>query len=151
LHNANDPAAEQNPVRNGNRWRVAAVDTKTNRLAAERLDDGARVVFGGDYLREHINHGYAVTVHSAQGATADTTHAVLDETATRALFYVAMTRGRDSNTAYLYQHTSEHECPTNHHQQRMLCNAEAACGQASCSVQSSPTMSSRSPHTTSQR
>jgi ATP-dependent exoDNAse (exonuclease V) alpha subunit len=76
-------------IRNGNRWRVAAVDTESNRLAAERLGDGARVVFDGTYLREHVTLGYAVTVHSAQGTTADTTHAVLGESATRTMFYVS--------------------------------------------------------------
>jgi ATP-dependent exoDNAse (exonuclease V) beta subunit len=45
-------------------------------------------------------------VHSAQGVTADTTHAVLGENTTRAMLYVAMTRGRESNTAYLYQRTA---------------------------------------------
>ena len=50
-----------------------------------------------------------VTVHSAQGVTADTTHAVLSENATRALSYVAMTRGRDTNTAYLYERPTEQE------------------------------------------
>ena len=81
-------------MRNGNRWRVAGIDPATNRIAAERLDDGARVVFDGDYLREHVTLGYAVTVHSAQGVTADTTHAVLGENTTRSMLYVAMTRGR---------------------------------------------------------
>lgn len=42
-------------------------------------------------------------MHSAQGVTADTTHAVLGENTTRALFYVAMTRCRDANTAYLHE------------------------------------------------
>ena len=54
-------------------------------------------------------YGYAVTVHAAQGVTADTTHAVLSENATRALAYVAMTRGRDTNTAYLYERATEPE------------------------------------------
>ena len=85
----------------------------TNRIAAERLDDGARAVFEGDYLREHVSLGYAVTVHSAQGVTADTTHAVLGENTTRALLYVAMTRGRHTNTAYLYQRiTGDNSCKT---------------------------------------
>jgi hypothetical protein len=35
---------------------------------------GARVLFEGEYLRERVTHGYALTVHSAQGVTADTTH-----------------------------------------------------------------------------
>ena len=93
LRNISDPAAEQNPVRNGNRWRVTGIDTQAQRVAAERLDDDARVVFGGDYLREHITYGYAVTVHSSQGVTADTTHAVLAETITRAMLYVALNSG----------------------------------------------------------
>ena len=57
-------------------------------------------------------HGYAVTVHSAQGVTADTTHAVLGETTSRAMLYVALTRGRDTNSAYLYERMAgegEHE------------------------------------------
>ena len=98
-------AGQLDSVRNGNRWRVAAIDPAGNRVAAERLDDGARTVFENEYLREHVSLGYAVTVHSAQGATADTTHAVLGENTTRSLLYVAMTRGRHTNTAYLYERT----------------------------------------------
>jgi hypothetical protein len=90
-------------VRNGNRWRVAAIDPDTNRLAAERLTDKARAVFDNDYLKEHITLGYAATVHSAQGVTADSAYAILGEGASRAMAYVAMTRGRHNNEAYLYQ------------------------------------------------
>jgi hypothetical protein len=89
-------------VRNGNRWRIVAVDGNMNRIAAERLTDNARVVFDNEYLREHITLGYAVTVHTAQGVTTDTAHALFAETATRAMAYVAMSRGRDTNQAYLY-------------------------------------------------
>ena len=95
------------PVRNGNRWRVAAVDADRNRIAARRLGDGARATFDGDYVREHITHGYAVTVHTAQGVTADTSHVVLGENTTRAALYVAMTRGREANNAYLYERPTE--------------------------------------------
>jgi hypothetical protein len=96
-----EPATD--PVRNGNRWRVYAIDVERNRIAARRFEDGARAVFVGDYLSEHITYGYAVTVHSAQGVTADTTHALIGENTTRALLYVALTRGRECNTCYLYQ------------------------------------------------
>jgi hypothetical protein len=96
--------------RNGNRWRVVGLDAQGNWPGAERLDDGARVIFTGEYLREHVSLGYAVTVRSAQGVTADTSHAVLGETASRALLYVAMTRGRHTNTVHLYQRaTRDHE------------------------------------------
>jgi hypothetical protein len=96
-------------VRNGNRWRVVAVDPPNTRLAAQRLGDGAYATLEGEYLCDHVTLGYAATVHSAQGATADTTHAVLGDTTTRNLLYVAMTRGRDTNTAYLYERPTEHE------------------------------------------
>lgn len=109
LRNPDDPAAEQSPVRNGQRWQVTAINAENNRHAARRLEDNTLGVFFNDYVRDHITYGYTVTVHCAQGVTADTTHAVLSETATRALSYVAMTRGRHTNTAYFYQRTREHE------------------------------------------
>lgn len=102
VHDATDINKTADPVRNGQRWTVFAVDPTGDRIAARRLDDGARAVFSGDYLHEHVTHGYAVTVHSAQGATADTTHAVLAETTSRNLLYVAMTRGREANYVYLH-------------------------------------------------
>ena len=103
LRSPNSGTGQPDSVRNGNRWRVAAIDPAGNRVAAERLGDGARAVFENEYLCEHVSLGYAVTVHSAQGVTADTTHAVLGENTTRSLLYVAMTRGRQSNTAHLYE------------------------------------------------
>jgi conjugative relaxase-like TrwC/TraI family protein len=109
LRSPNGLGGHLDSVRNGNRWRAAAVDSARNRLAAERVGDGARTVFENEYLREHVSLGYAVTVHTAQGVTADTTHAVLGENTTRSLLYVAMTRGRHTNTAHLYQRTTEHE------------------------------------------
>jgi hypothetical protein len=93
------------PVRNGQRWQVIAVDDTAEhpRIAARRHGDQAWAVFSGDYLREHVQLGHAVTVHTAQGVTAERTHAVLADTASRNLAYVALTRGRASNHAYLYQ------------------------------------------------
>ncbi|ORB12014.1 MobF family relaxase [Mycolicibacterium monacense] len=107
VHDARDvkQTLPEAPVRNGQRWQVLRVDdtAEAPRLAARRLGDRALAVFEGDYLSEHVQLGHAVTVHSAQGVTADTTHAVLADTASRNLAYVAMTRGRNTNTAYLYE------------------------------------------------
>ncbi len=98
-----DPVAGA-PVRNGQRWKVTRIDTEVNRLLAVRIGDQARAVFSDDYLRQHVHHGYAITVHAAQGATAEHCHALLSpDTGHRANAYVAMTRGRATNTVYLYQ------------------------------------------------
>jgi 3D (Asp-Asp-Asp) domain-containing protein len=89
-------------VRNGNRWRVIAVDPDVNRVAAERLTDHVRATFERDYLKENVTLGYAVTVHSAQGVTTDTAHAIIADSSSRPMAYVAMTRGRQTNQAYIY-------------------------------------------------
>ncbi|AKK30467.1 MobF family relaxase [Mycobacterium sp. EPa45] len=118
LH-ATERTQHADPVRNGNRWRVYAIDPDNQRIAARRVSDGARTVFTGDYLREHVTHGYAITVHSAQGATTDTTYAVLSENTTRALLYVAMSRGRQTNTVYLTEQLGGDK-QLDHHSQPQL-------------------------------
>jgi Ti-type conjugative transfer relaxase TraA len=47
-----------------------------------------------------IDHGYATTIHKAQGATVDRAHVLASETMDRHLSYVAMTRHRESATLY---------------------------------------------------
>lgn len=109
---ATDSTKVAEPVRNGHRWRVYKIDPATNRIAARRITDGARAMFTGDYLAEHVHYGYAVTVHASQGATtgdsltAGTAHAILSESATRNLAYVALTRGRDANHVYTYENVA---------------------------------------------
>ncbi|TXI56466.1 MobF family relaxase [Mycolicibacterium mageritense] len=109
-------------VRNGNRWTVVGIDTERELLHAVRGGtdteaDRARATFTRDYAEEHITLGYATTVHSAQGVTADTCHSLIGSSATRTLAYVAMTRGRHTNDAYLYEKfrgelDHEHTSPT---------------------------------------
>jgi hypothetical protein len=106
VHSASRDASRLDQVRNGNRWRVAALDVESNRVAVERLSDGARAVFDSDYLDQHVTLGYATTVHSAQGVTADSCYSILGEGASRAMAYVAVTRGREKNEAFLYQRLS---------------------------------------------
>ena len=102
-------AADQ--VRNGNRWTVVGIDTERDVLHAIRggndlKGDRARATFSREYAQDHISLGYATTVHSAQGVTADTCHSLMGTTTTRTLAYVAMTRGRETNKAYLYERFS---------------------------------------------
>ncbi|PKV99594.1 conjugative relaxase-like TrwC/TraI family protein [Amycolatopsis echigonensis] len=65
----------------------------------ERL--GPRVTLPADYVGEHLALGYASTVHSAQGLTVDTSHAVVTESTRLEALYVGMTRGRFGNTAHV--------------------------------------------------
>jgi ATP-dependent exoDNAse (exonuclease V) alpha subunit len=54
-----------------------------------------------DYVAEHVDLGYAVTAHRAQGITTDTSHVLVDPSTTRENLYVAMTRGRQANLVYV--------------------------------------------------
>jgi conjugative relaxase-like TrwC/TraI family protein len=89
-------------VKNGDRWRVTDVSPDGS-VVAERLGMkiGASVVLPAEYVAEHVDLGYAVTAHRAQGMTVDTAHVVVTGSTTRENFYVAMTRGRQSNRAYV--------------------------------------------------
>ncbi len=72
-------------------------------------DDGTIVLRGhgrdrvipADYVRESVELAYATTVHGAQGDTVAHAHFALTETTGAAAAYVAMTRGRETNTAHL--------------------------------------------------
>ena len=96
-------------VRNGNRWQVLSVDATAGRINAERLTDRARVVFADNYVRDHVTWGYATTLHAAQGITIGNymtpgaCFTVLSDSASRAMAYVGMTRGKDENHAFIYQ------------------------------------------------
>jgi hypothetical protein len=53
------------------------------------------------YLRDHAQLAYAVTFHAAEGRTVDSGIAVLTGDEDRQAVNVALTRGRDSNEAYV--------------------------------------------------
>ena len=78
-------------VKNGTLGTLAAASPE--RLAV-RLDDGRSVAFDlKDY--SHLDHGYAATVHKAQGVTVDRAHVLATPGMDRHAPYVAMSRHRD--------------------------------------------------------
>ncbi|MFP5322362.1 MAG: MobF family relaxase [Acidimicrobiia bacterium] len=82
--------------------RGTVTDIDLKRQAATIRFDGAEadVVLGGQQLdHEHLDHGYAVTVHRAQGATVDRAHVYVDGGG-RELAYVAMSRARETTTVH---------------------------------------------------
>ncbi len=52
-------------------------------------------------MKEHVHRADVVTVHAAQGATSENAHALLDSSWTREQAYVALTRGRATNTLHV--------------------------------------------------
>ncbi|GAA3871226.1 hypothetical protein GCM10022381_12920 [Leifsonia kafniensis] len=89
-------------VRNGHSWRVTGVrgdGSLTVRRPGTRW--GGSLDLPADYVAEHVGLGYAVTTHRAQGLTVDTAHSLIEPSTTRENLYVALTRGRESNIAYV--------------------------------------------------
>ncbi|CCH74922.1 hypothetical protein BN11_4970007 [Nostocoides australiense Ben110] len=116
-------------VRNGDIWTIAAVgDDGTITIARDYgtgtvvRDDGTirtrrrghrfggSIVLPASYVAEHVDLGYAVTACRAQGITTDTAHVLVEPTSTRETFYVAMTRGRHANHAYLVDARGQFLC-----------------------------------------
>jgi conjugative relaxase-like TrwC/TraI family protein len=89
-------------VKNGDRWRVADIRLDGSMLV-DRLDPRRRgkTVLPPEYVGEYVDLGYAVTAHRAQGITVDTSHVVVTPSTTRENLYVSMSRGRESNIAYV--------------------------------------------------
>ena len=54
-----------------------------------------------DYLQRSAELAYAGNVYVAQGRTVDTAHVFVDASLSRESLYVAMTRGREANTAHV--------------------------------------------------
>ena len=63
------------------------------------------------YVEEHVQLGYAATIHRAQGVTVDTTHAIMDGTTSREGAYVALTRGKSSNNGWIVTETDGQSVP----------------------------------------
>jgi hypothetical protein len=99
-------------VRNGQRWQITDVrddGSITIRKPGRRF--GA-IVLPADYVAEHVDLGYALTAHRAQGVTTDTAHVLVEPTTTRENFYVGMTRGREANRAYvILDRPDDHAAP----------------------------------------
>jgi len=88
-------------VKNGDTWTV--IDRHDDAaLTIRREGGGPAVVLPAAYVAEDVELGYATTAFRAQGATVDTAHAVISgPSMTREVLYVAMTRARESNRAYV--------------------------------------------------
>ncbi|OYX71914.1 MAG: Ti-type conjugative transfer relaxase TraA [Rhizobiales bacterium 24-66-13] len=94
-------------VKNGMLGSVTSTSDKRGRtLLTVHLDNGREVVFGEDTYR-NVDHGYAATIHKAQGATVDRTFVLGTGMMDQHLTYVAMSRHRDRADLYAAQEDFE--------------------------------------------
>jgi Ti-type conjugative transfer relaxase TraA len=78
-------------IKNGT---LATVERVTSSHMDIRLDDGRQVGFDfKDY--SHLDHGYAATIHKAQGVTVDRVHVLATPGLDRHAAYVALSRHRE--------------------------------------------------------
>lgn len=103
-------------VRNGTRWTVTATHPDGGLTLTTGHGHGgegdASVRLPAAYVREHVELGYAATIHRAQGVTITHSHVIAAPGLTREALYVAMTRGTARNHAYLPTDGADPDCET---------------------------------------
>ena len=87
-------------VKNGDRWTVLKVN-RGGDLTVRHHRNGRTVRLPVNYVQESVELGYATTVHTAQGVTADTMHGLVTGEESRQQLYTMLTRGRIANHLYL--------------------------------------------------
>ena len=87
-------------VKNGDRWTITRIGRRGD-LTVRHNRSQRSVRLPIDYVHTSTGLGYASTIHSAQGVTADTMHGLLTGQESRQQLYTMLTRGRHANHLYL--------------------------------------------------
>jgi conjugative relaxase-like TrwC/TraI family protein len=87
-------------VKNGDRWTITRIGRRGD-LTVRHNRSQLTVRLPIDYVRTSTGLGYATTIHSAQGVSADTMHGLLSGQESRQQLYTMLTRGRAANHLYL--------------------------------------------------
>jgi conjugative relaxase-like TrwC/TraI family protein len=87
-------------IANGTRLTLTGINPDGSAVARNETTGGV-LTLDPEYLASSTELGYATTAHRSQGVTVDSAHAVAKAGLSRELFYVAMTRGRQANHAYV--------------------------------------------------
>ena len=88
-------------VKNGDQWTVTAAHQDGSLTVHRTNKAGTATRLPAEYVREHVELGYATTAHRAQGRTVDTCHAYVSAATVREPLYVMATRGREVNRLYV--------------------------------------------------
>ena len=86
-------------VKNGDRWIVTGFEGDA--LSVRHRDSGLHATLPAAYVAEHVELGYASTVHAGQGLTADLMHGMVTGDETRQTLYTMLTRGRAENHVHV--------------------------------------------------
>jgi AAA domain len=87
-------------VKNGDRWTITGMGRRGDLTVRHNRSD-LTVRLPVDYVRASTGLGYATTIHSAQGVSADTMHGLATGQESRQQLYTMLTRGRHANHLYL--------------------------------------------------
>ncbi len=87
-------------VKNGDRWQVDGVH-RDGSIDVRDPRTHRRLTLPAGYVTDHVELGYATTIHGAQGITADSCHGLLTGQESRQQLYTMLSRGRQANHAYL--------------------------------------------------
>ncbi len=87
-------------VKNGDRWTILNL-TRTGGLRVRHARNGRTATLPAGYVSTATELGYATTVHTVQGLTADTMHGLVTGGEARQQLYTMLTRGRTANHLYL--------------------------------------------------
>ena len=106
----------QADIYNRERWRIAEVDAQARSVVLDGIDTRRRVCVDAVYL-ERVNpyneapaleHAYAVTTYSAQGATVDRAYVMADPSMDKQELYVAVSRSREETWLYATPEVQAH-------------------------------------------
>jgi len=87
-------------VKNGDRWTIIAIGQNGD-LTVRHNRSRLSVRLPADYVHTSTGLGYATTIHTAQGVSADTMHGLATGQESRQQLYTMLTRGRHANHLYL--------------------------------------------------
>jgi hypothetical protein len=87
-------------VKNGDRWTITHV-SRSGGLTVRHSRSQLECQLPADYVTTSTGLGYATTIHSEQGFSADTMHGLLTGQESRQQLYTMLTRGRVANHVYL--------------------------------------------------
>jgi hypothetical protein len=98
-------------VKNGDRWIVTGI--KNGVLSVRHRGSRLHATLSAAYIADHVELGYASTVHAAQGLTADVMHGIVTGEESRQTLYMMLTRGKVENHVHvvLAEDSEDHTLP----------------------------------------